>query len=106
MLIGVGTRDETPQNSGCMAALKSNYLRTKNSEDGLLNLYFTRIFFGKINFNQRKEILATGSFFTVEYDQETIYYKASSLYENLDQMLDKIIECSLQPKTFISKVII
>lgn len=42
----------------------------------------------------------------MDYDQESIYYKSSCLYENLNTMLDKILECALQPKTFISKVYI
>lgn len=54
--------------------------------------------------NVRKEILCSGSTLLVDYDQEMIYYKGQCLVENTSSMLDKMIECSLQPKSFISKV--
>ena len=99
----MGTRDETLETSGCLAAIKSNFLRTKHSQDGLLNLYIYDVL-SFISYLFRKEILGSGSFLAADYDQESLYYKSCCLNENLTPMLDKILECSLQPKTFITKV--
>lgn len=84
VLIATGSRDESPQQSGSLLAIKQNFLKTKDSADGLQNLEY---------------LYQSGGYLDMNYDQENTYFKGTFLPEHLGQNLDLMIKTSLQQKT-------
>lgn len=84
VLVATGSRDEAPEQSGSLLAIKQNFLKTKDSQDGLLNLEY---------------LYQSGGYLDMNYDQENTYFKGTFLPENLEHNLDLMIKTSLQRKT-------
>ena len=61
----VGTRDETPETSGALLALKNTYLKTLKHTNETIN-------YGMIQMS--------GGSMTMDYDQERTYFKGCLLY--------------------------
>lgn len=88
VLIGGGTRDETPRNnydySGVCMALKENYLKSHLRSNE------------KENYNTVQKI---GAEMSMMYDQERILYYGQCLSQNAESLLQVISDCALEEKT-------
>lgn len=86
ILVATGTREETVEQSGSLLAIKQNFLRTQDSQDGLANLEY---------------LYQSGGYLDMEYDQENTYFKGQFLKENLQESLELMVKCALQEKTAV-----
>jgi predicted Zn-dependent peptidase len=69
-LMDVGTRDETPETSGALLALKNTYLKTLKHTNETIN-------YGMIQMS--------GGSMTMDYDQERTYFKGQCIeYDVID----------------------
>lgn len=87
ILLGVGARDETQETSGACHALKSTYLKTIKHTNETIN-------YGMIQMS--------GGETTMEFDEETIYYKSSCFEYDVIDMFRLLADISFEPRTILS----
>ena len=83
-LIDIGSRDETEETSGCLAAFKACFLKTFKNSDENLN-------FGVIQMS--------GGDLGMDFDNEKTYIKGHCLEHDVEDMLSIMIDSALEPKT-------
>jgi hypothetical protein len=83
----VGTRDETPETSGSLLALKNTYLKTLKHTNETLN-------YGMIQMS--------GGSMTMDYDQERTYFKGHCIeYDTID-MFQMMVDIALEPRSVMA----
>lgn len=87
LLVDVGTRDETGDDSGALLAIKNTYLKTQMKSNEVTN-------FGLMQM--------TGGALSMEYDQEKTYYKSQCIEYDVADVFDMMINCALEPKSEMS----
>lgn len=87
ILMDIGTRDETIETSGTMLALKNTFLKTAMNTNETIN-------YGMVQMS--------GGEFSMEYDQESCYYKAHCLSHDVVDIMGMMMDCALEPKTAVS----
>ena len=87
MLMNVGTRDETPETSGALLALKNVYLKTLKHTNETVN-------YGMIQMS--------GGDMQMEYDQETTYYKGHCIEYDTVDMFQMMVDISLEPRSVLA----
>merc|ERR1712086_1061739 len=86
-LMDVGTRDETPETSGSLLALKNTYLKTLKHTNETLN-------YGMIQMS--------GGSMTMDYDQERTYFKGHCIeYDTID-MFQMMVDIALEPRSVMA----
>lgn len=83
-LIDVGTRDETPETSGSLQAIKNTYLKTLKHTNETIN-------YGMIQMS--------GGDMTMDYDQERTYYKGHCIEYDVTDMFQMMVDIALEPKS-------
>ena len=87
ILVNVGTRDETAENSGALLALKNTYLKTLKHTNETIN-------YGMVQMS--------GGETTMEYDEETMWYHSYCFeYDTLD-MFRMLADCAFEPRSFLA----
>lgn len=79
----VGTRDETPETSGAMLALKNTYLKTLKHTNETIN-------YGMIQMS--------GGSMTMDYDEEKTFFKGSCIEYDVIDMFQMMVDIALEPK--------
>lgn len=87
VLLGVGARDETQETSGACHAIKNTYLKTVKHTNETLN-------YGMIQMS--------GGETTMDYDEESIYYKSSCFEYDVIDMFRMLADISFEPRTIMS----
>lgn len=87
ILLGVGVRDETNETSGACSALKSTYLKTIKHTNETIN-------YGMIQMS--------GGDTSMEYDEETMYYKSSCFDYDVIDMFRLLSDIAFEPKSMLS----
>ena len=87
MLIDVGVRDETVETSGSLLALRNTYLKTLKHTNETINYGMTQM---------------SGGFFTMDYDQECMYFKAKCLEYDVIDMFQMMVDCALEPRSVLA----
>lgn len=83
----MGTRDETIETSGTMLALKNTYLKTAMNTNETVNYGMTQM---------------SGGDFSMDYDQESCYFKGHCLEHDTVDIMSMMLDCALEPKTAVS----
>jgi len=86
-LIDVGTRDETPETSGSLLALKNTYLKTLKHTNETIN-------YGMIQMS--------GGDMTMDYDQERTYFKGHCIEYDVTDMFQMMVDIALEPKSVLA----
>ena len=86
-LLGVGTRDETAETSGSLLAIKNTYLKTIKHTNETIN-------YGMIQMS--------GGAMSMDYDQETSYYRGHSLDYDVTDMFQMMVDIALEPRSVMS----
>lgn len=86
-LINVGTRDETPETSGSLLALKNVYLKTLKHTNETVN-------YGMIQMS--------GGDMTMDYDQETTYFKGHCIEYDTVDMFQMLVDIALEPRSVLA----
>jgi predicted Zn-dependent peptidase len=86
-LINAGTRDEISATSGSCLALKNTYLKTLKHTNETIN-------YGMIQMS--------GGSFTMDYDQERMYFKGHCIEYDVSDMFQMMVDCALEPRSVLS----
>jgi hypothetical protein len=87
ILINVGTRDETSENSGSLLALKNTYLKTLKHTNETIN-------YGMIQMS--------GGETTMDYNEESMWYHSYCFeYDTID-MFRMLADCAFEPRSFLA----
>ena len=87
ILINVGTRDETSENSGALLALKNTYLKTLKHTNETIN-------YGMIQMS--------GGETTMDYNEESMWYHSYCFeYDTID-MFRMLADCAFEPRSFLA----
>merc|ERR1719389_1270957 len=83
----VGTRDETSETSGACLALKNTYLKTLKHTNETVN-------YGMIQMS--------GGAMTMDYDEETTYFKGHCIEYDVIDMFQMMVDISLEPRSVLA----
>jgi predicted Zn-dependent peptidase len=86
-MMDVGTRDETAETSGACLALKNTYLKTLKHTNETVN-------YGMIQMS--------GGSMTMDYDEETTYFKGSCIEYDVIDMFQMMVDISLEPRSVLA----
>lgn len=86
-LINVGTRDETPETSGSLLALKNVYLKTLKHTNETVN-------YGMIQMS--------GGDMEMDYDQETTYFRGHCIEYDTVDMFQMLVDIALEPRSVLA----
>ena len=86
-LINVGTRDETPETSGSLLALKNVYLKTLKHTNETVN-------YGMIQMS--------GGNMEMDYDQETTYFRGHCIEYDTVDMFQMLVDIALEPRSVLA----
>lgn len=86
-LINAGTRDETPETSGSLLALKNVYLKTLKHTNETVN-------YGMIQMS--------GGDMEMDYDQETTYFRGHCIEYDTTDMFQMMIDIALEPRSVLA----
>lgn len=86
-LINVGTRDETPETSGSLQALKNVYLKTLKHTNETVN-------YGMIQMS--------GGDMEMDYDQETTYFRGHCIEYDTVDMFQMLVDIALEPRSVLA----
>ena len=86
-LLGVGTRDETSETSGSLLALKNTYLKTLKHTNETIN-------YGMIQMS--------GGDMTMDYDQETTYFRGHCIEYDTVDMFQMMVDIALEPRSVMA----
>lgn len=86
-LINVGTRDETQETSGSLLALKNVYLKTLKHTNETVN-------YGMIQMS--------GGDMTMDYDQETTYFRGHCIEYDVVDMFQMMVDIALEPRSVLA----
>ena len=84
ILLDVGTRDETNDNSGSLLALKNTYFKTSKFTNETIN-------YGMIQMS--------GGAVSMDYDQERTYFRGSCLDFDTRDTLQMMFDIAFEPKS-------
>jgi len=87
ILLDVGTRDESHETSGALNSIKQTYYKT------VLNTNET------INYGM---VQMSGGQFSMDYDQENAYFKASCLSHDVIDIFNMVADCALEPRSVVA----
>eukprot|EP00824_Muranothrix_gubernata_P021031 TRINITY_DN4316_c0_g1_i1.p1 TRINITY_DN4316_c0_g1~~TRINITY_DN4316_c0_g1_i1.p1 ORF type:complete len:499 (-),score=81.33 TRINITY_DN4316_c0_g1_i1:9-1505(-) len=87
ILMDVGARDESPENSGACQALKNIYLKTLKHTNETIN-------YGMVQMS--------GGDFSMEYDQEKTMFRANCLEHDVIDMFQMMVDCAMEPRSLIA----
>jgi predicted Zn-dependent peptidase len=87
MLLDVGTRDESMENSGSLLALKNTYLKTLKHTNETIN-------YGMIQMS--------GGDMSMEYDQERTYFRGHCIEYDVTDMFQMMVDCALEPRSVLA----
>lgn len=87
ILLGVGVRDETSETSGACHAIKNTYLKTIKHTNETIN-------YGMIQMS--------GGETSMEYDEETIFYKTTCFDYDVIDMFRMLSDMAFEPRTILS----
>eukprot|EP00347_Sterkiella_histriomuscorum_P001866 403370379 len=83
VLVDVGSRDETPETSGCLLALKNSFLKTSQHSNETLNYNMIQM---------------SGGDTTLEFDQERLYLKSHCIEYDAVDILNMIVDITTEPR--------
>ena len=83
----VGTRDETPETSGSLLALKNTYLKTLKHTNETINYGMIQMSGGDMN---------------MEYDQERTYFGGHCIEYDVTDMFQMMVDCALEPRSVLA----
>ena len=86
-LINVGTRDETPETSGALLALKNVYLKTLKHTNETVN-------YGMIQMS--------GGDMEMDFDQETTYFRGHCIEYDTVDMFQMLVDIALEPRSVLA----
>lgn len=86
-LMNVGTRDETPETSGALLALKNVYLKTLKHTNETVN-------YGMIQMS--------GGDMEMDYDQETTYFRGHCIEYDTVDMFQMLVDIALEPRSVLA----
>ena len=86
-MIDVGTRDETPETSGSLLALKNTYLKTLKHTNETIN-------YGMIQMS--------GGSMTMDYDQERTYFQGHCIEYDVTDMFQMMVDLALEPRSVLA----
>lgn len=86
-LIDVGTRDETPETSGALLALKNTYLKTLKHTNETIN-------YGMIQMS--------GGDMEMDYDQESTYFRGHCIEYDTVDMFQMMVDLALEPRSVMA----
>ena len=87
ILLNVGVRDEKPENSGALLAIKNTYLKTLKHTNETIN-------YGMIQMS--------GGETTMDYDEETMWYHSYCFeYDTID-MFRMLADCAFEPRSYLA----
>jgi processing peptidase subunit alpha len=86
-LINVGTRDETPETSGSLLALKNTYLKTLKHTNETIN-------YGMIQMS--------GGYMQMDYDQERTYFRGHCIQYDVIDMFQMMVDIALEPRSVLA----
>jgi len=86
-LINVGTRDETPETSGALLALKNTYLKTLKHTNETIN-------YGMIQMS--------GGAMEMDYDQERTYFRGHCIQYDVIDMFQMMVDIALEPRSVLA----
>jgi processing peptidase subunit alpha len=86
-LMNVGTRDETPETSGSLQALKNVYLKTLKHTNETVN-------YGMIQMS--------GGDMEMDYDQETTYFRGHCIEYDTVDMFQMLVDIALEPRSVLA----
>jgi len=87
IFIDVGSRDETHENSGSLLALKNTYLKTLKHTNETIN-------YGMIQMS--------GGECEMEYDEESIYYKANCFEYDVTDVFRMLGDMAFEPRSILA----
>jgi predicted Zn-dependent peptidase len=87
ILLNVGTRDETHENSGSCLAIKNTYLKTLKHTNETLNYGMTQM---------------AGSDVDVNYDEETMYYRTYAFDYDVTDMFRMLSDMAFEPRSMMN----
>lgn len=85
VLLDVGTRDETKENSGALHSIKTTYYKSNLNTNETINYGMVQMSGGKYDMN---------------YDRETTIFKATCLSHDVVDLFGMVSDCILEPRTF------
>ena len=85
VLLDVGTRDETKENSGALHSIKTTYYKSNLNTNETINFGMVQMSGGKYEMN---------------YDRETTIFKATCLAHDVVDLFGMVSDCVLEPRTF------
>ena len=86
-MMDVGTRDETGETSGALLALKNTYLKTLKHTNETVN-------YGMIQMS--------GGAMTMDYDEETTYFKGHCIEYDVIDMFQMLVDIALEPRSVLA----
>ena len=86
-MMDVGTRDETNETSGALLALKNTYLKTLKHTNETVN-------YGMIQMS--------GGAMTMDYDEETTYFKGHCIEYDVIDMFQMLVDIALEPRSVLA----
>jgi predicted Zn-dependent peptidase len=86
-LINLGTRDETPETSGSLLALKNTYLKTLKHTNETIN-------YGMIQMS--------GGHMNMDYDQERTFYKGQCIEYDTSDMMQMMVDIAMEPRSVLA----
>merc|ERR1719427_2130759 len=87
VLMDVGSKHETPENSGSLYSIKNTYYKSN------LNTNET------INYNM---VQMAGGKYDMSYNREQMVFKATCLPHDATDLMAMLCDCSLEPRTSVS----
>lgn len=86
-LVNVGTRDETPETSGSLLAIKNTYLKTLKHTNETMNYGVKQM---------------SGGDLSMDYDQERMYFKGNCIQYDTIDMFQVLTDCALEPRSLMA----
>lgn len=86
-LMNVGTRDESPETSGALLALKNVYLKTLKHTNETVN-------YGMIQMS--------GGDMEMDFDQETTYFRGNCIEYDTVDMFQMLVDIALEPRSVLA----
>lgn len=87
ILVDVGTRDENNETSGSLLSIKNTLYKTVLNTNETINYGMVQMSGGK---------------FTMEYDQETTYWRANCLAHDTVDIFRMMADCAFEPRSVVA----
>ncbi|CAD8077207.1 unnamed protein product [Paramecium sonneborni] len=87
ILLDLGTRDETNETSGSLLSIKNTYYKSVLNTNETIN-------YGVIQ--------QSGGEFEMDYDQESVYFKAHCLAHDVVDVFKVVADCALEPRSVVA----